>query len=324
MNGFNNFRGHFRSEWSQSGAKSIFRGEGQSANPRLLVGCVIYCRLCGPSALKVISTRGIHAMSSDRHTKQFNEATLQREWMLANLNPKPDHQRAFLPKIAVLLCGGTIWMNSGYEIREDDAEQLLLPLRSKGLDEYLDVQVFPVFPRPFDSANARWVHWVTVAEAIRTLYGHFDGFVIVFGTDGMAHLMAALHFILPNVGKPIVGVGSQVPMTKLGEDGSRNLYFALCAASANLRGAHLAFDNRLMHGLHVWKTQGERFDAFCCPSEFVLGEFTAAGLKLRSRLPMRNKSMTPKTLRYNGNFREGVGYRSKPCHTRRVTPPRRC
>lgn len=134
----------------------------------------------------------------------------------------------------------------------------------------------------------------------------------------MAHLMAALHFILPNVGKPIIGVGSQVPMSSPGEDTTRNLYFALVAATANLSGAHLAFNNRIMHGLHIWKIRGNDFEAFDGPARFTLGELNGSGIELFDRVPARNNSIRSTNLDLNDAFREGV----KVVHVSPGTPPK--
>lgn len=247
-------------------------------------------------------------MGTNNHVKQSHQVIPYSEQakLLERLKRKMGQSKTHLPKVAVLLCGGTIWMDSNYEIRVDDAQRILKPLRLKGLDEVVDAQVVPVFPTPFDSTNARWTHWATIGHAIRGLYDDFDGFVVCFGTDTMAHLMAALHFILPNAGKPIIGVGSQVPMAQLGEDATRNLYFAIMAASSNLRGAHLAFDDKVMHGLHLWKTKGKSFDAFDCPQRFILGEFTGKGVELYDRVPARNPSINTATLSFDPDFREGV------------------
>lgn len=247
-------------------------------------------------------------MTSDVHAKQAHKviAYSERGHLLERLKGGRGGGKTHLPKIAVLLCGGTIWMDSDYGLRRDEGEHILKPLRRQGLDKVVSAQVFTAFPTPFDSANARWPHWVTVGHLVRRLYDEFDGFVVCFGTDTMAHLMAALHFILPNAGKPIIGVGSQVPMKRLGEDATRNLYFALMAACSNLRGAHLAFDHRVMHGLHLWKTKGKGFDAFDCPPRFVLGEFNGKGVELYDRVPARHPAINASMLSFNKDFREGV------------------
>lgn len=45
-------------------------------------------------------------------------------------------------------------------------------------------------------------------------YLHFDGFVVLMGTDTMAYTASALSFMLENLGKPVVFTGSQVPIGK--------------------------------------------------------------------------------------------------------------
>ncbi len=41
-------------------------------------------------------------------------------------------------------------------------------------------------------------------------YDHFDGFVILHGTDTMAYTASALSFMLEDLGKPVILTGSQV------------------------------------------------------------------------------------------------------------------
>ena len=44
----------------------------------------------------------------------------------------------------------------------------------------------------------------------QTNYDHFDGFVILHGTDTMSYTASALSFMLENLGKPVILTGSQV------------------------------------------------------------------------------------------------------------------
>ena len=41
-------------------------------------------------------------------------------------------------------------------------------------------------------------------------YDHYDGFVVLHGTDTMAYTASALSFMCENLGKPIILTGSQV------------------------------------------------------------------------------------------------------------------
>jgi L-asparaginase len=54
--------------------------------------------------------------------------------------------------------------------------------------------------------------WALLARDIQTNYYHFDGFVILMGTDTMAYAATALSFMLENLGKPVIFTGSQIPL----------------------------------------------------------------------------------------------------------------
>ncbi len=45
------------------------------------------------------------------------------------------------------------------------------------------------------------------SHCLQANYLHFDGFVILTGTDTMAYLATALSFMLENLGKPVVCTG---------------------------------------------------------------------------------------------------------------------
>src|SRR3989338_3005963 len=197
--------------------------------------------------------------------------------------------------------GGTIGMHQDAEgnlVPTDDARELLRPLLMKGLSKQVDVIWFPVYPKAIDSTNGRWVHWVTIGNAIKLLYDMVDGFVVCGGTDTMAYMMAAMNFMFPNTGKPIVGCGAQRSMEHPAGDAERNLYFALLAATSNLSGAHLAFADVLRHGLHLFKVKDRGFEAFDCPVRFILGNYDGE-LHLYESAPPRNPLVTGAPLEYH-------------------------
>ena len=220
--------------------------------------------------------------------------------------------------VVVLYYGGTIGMHqdeSGNLVPTDSAEQLLEPLIVKGLNRKVNVVWFRVYPKTIDSTNGRFPHWVTIGNAIRTLYDLADGFVIVGGTDTMAHVAASMNFMFPNIGKPIILTGSQLPMFMLGDDATRNLYFALATACSDISGAHLAFADKLMHGLHVFKVQDRRFEAFGCETRYQIGHFDGE-VQLYSSAPRRSAFITQQRLDFHPEFREGI----KVVHLSPATP----
>ena len=217
-----------------------------------------------------------------------------------------------LPLVFVLYYGGTIGMTEtqGYFEKRvygpaNDAEKLLEPLTMKGLEKKVQVVWIPVYKKAIDSTNGRWVHWVSIGNVIKLLYDMATGFVICGGTDTMAFLTAAQYFMFPNIGKPIVATGSQVPMIELGDDATNNLYFAIMAAASDLSGTFLVFGDELMDGAHVHKIQDKRRKAFTCPQEFFVGHFDSE-LRIYSHAARRVPYINSARLTYRPHFREGV------------------
>ncbi len=46
-----------------------------------------------------------------------------------------------------------------------------------------------------DSTNIKG-HWIEIAEAIKTNYNEYDGFVVAHGTDTMAYTAAGLSYLV--------------------------------------------------------------------------------------------------------------------------------
>lgn len=217
-------------------------------------------------------------------------------------------RRTSLPRIAVLYYGGTAFMHRNAQGKfepTDDPSEMLKSLNEKGLKDIIDMVWFRVTNSAIDSTNARWVHWASIGNAIKLLYDMADGFVVIGGTDTMAHMLSAMNFMFPNIGKPIIGCGAQVSIEELGDDATRNIYFALLAAASNLSGAHLAFDEDLLHGLHVFKVKDRGFRAFTAPTRWVIGNYDGS-LNVFDRAPRRNPIVTASRLDYFPHFREGV------------------
>ncbi|MDD2786163.1 MAG: asparaginase domain-containing protein [Patescibacteria group bacterium] len=220
--------------------------------------------------------------------------------------------RRNLPVVFILYYGGTIGMTKLKAAFDkmvygptDDAEKLLEPLTVKGLKDKIQVVWVPVYKKAIDSTNGRWVHWVSIGNAIKLLYDLATGFVVCGGTDTMAHLAAAMRFMFPNIGKPIVATGAQIPMIELGDDATNNLYFAITAAASDISGSFLMFGDELMDGGHVHKVKDKRRKAFACPDQFLFGHYDDE-LRIYSHAPRRNPIITSARLQFQPHFREGV------------------
>ena len=215
-------------------------------------------------------------------------------------------------KILALYYGGTLGMEyvqlEGAKVlaASNDVDRLLKPLKERGLEDKIEVVWFPVLNKAIDSTNGRWPHWVSIANGIELLYDHFDGFVVAGGTDTMSYLMAAMHFIFPNIGKPIIGAAAQQAIGDWGEDAVRNLTFALQAATEDLSGAHLAFYDNLRHGLHLFKIRDKGYNAFDSPDKYRIGKFEQGNVELFGDYPRRFQVINKSNLKVNRNFLDGI------------------
>ncbi len=118
-----------------------------------------------------------------------------------------------------------------------------------------------------DSANLDLSHWVRFAEDIGAHHDHFDGFVLLHGTDTMAFTASALSFMLEGLRKPVVLTGSQIPLVRLRNDGLENFLGALgLAALYPIPEVTLYFHHKLFRGNRASKLDASSLDAFATPN----------------------------------------------------------
>ena len=101
--------------------------------------------------------------------------------------------------------------------------------------------------------------WSTLAIDIKSNYLHFDGFVVISGTDTMAYCATALSFMLENLGKPVVFTGSQIPLNEPYNDARRNLIMAMIFASRDtINEVTIFFHDRLLRANRSTKVNTHR------------------------------------------------------------------
>jgi len=127
---------------------------------------------------------------------------------------------------------------------------------------------FFCFDPILDSSNMQPSDWVKMAEVIESNYEDYDGFVILHGSDTMAHTASALSFILENLNKPVILTGSQLPLGVLRTDGRDNFITAIEIAASKIDDTPVVpevciyFENKLMRGNRTLKYNAENFNAF--------------------------------------------------------------
>ncbi len=136
-------------------------------------------------------------------------------------------------RILLIYTGGTIGMVS------DPGTGALKPLNFREIESEipalrrLGVEIgYHESFTPIDSSDVTPDVWARLAEVIRDNYAHFDGFVVLHGTDTMAYTASALSFMLEGLAKPVVFTGSQIPIGVLRTDGRENLVTAVEIAAA--------------------------------------------------------------------------------------------
>lgn len=179
-----------------------------------------------------------------------------------------------MKKTLILYTGGTLGMRrsaSGY-VPDSDLETLLARLLAS-IAGQLPEYDFLALERLLDSANMQPADWYRIAACIRDRYDHYDGFVVLHGTDTMAYTASALSFALQGLDKPVIVTGSQIPLREMRSDAHNNLIAALLlSADEVLTEVCLYFNGKLLRGNRATKVSSGSLDAFASPNYPLLGE----------------------------------------------------
>ena len=190
------------------------------------------------------------------------------------------------PRVLLIYTGGTIGMIRNSEtgaLENFDFDHLLDQVPELRRFDY-DISTY-TFQPPIDSSDMGLEHWARLVGIIEKNYTHFDGFVILHGTDTMAFTASALSFMLENLGKPVILTGSQLPIGMLRTDGKENLISAIEIAAARGEDGEpmvpevcIYFKEKLMRGNRTTKINSEQFNAF---RSFNYPVLATAGIQIR-------------------------------------------
>ncbi|MFW6038006.1 MAG: Glu-tRNA(Gln) amidotransferase subunit GatD [Candidatus Saliniplasma sp.] len=174
------------------------------------------------------------------------------------------------PFVSILGTGGTIASyvdyNTGAVHPAQSAEEMLYSNPEIGERCYPNVKI--LFSKLSEDIEPD--DWVFIADKVLE---EFDsgagGVVIAHGTDTMGYTSAALSFLLKDIPKPVVLVGSQRSSDRPSSDAHLNLLAAIEVAKSNLSGVYvvmhegLSEDRCAIHkGTKVRKMHTSRRDAF--------------------------------------------------------------
>jgi L-asparaginase len=184
------------------------------------------------------------------------------------------------PKAEILLIytGGTMGMmhdRSGALVALNFNQILQRVPALKGLGLKLTIISFP---KPLDSSNVEIRHWQDLGYIIYENYQHYDGFVVLHGTDTMAYTASALSYMLDGLNKPVIFTGAQLPISAIRSDARANLVSALEIAAAKRDGHPVVpevciyFDYQLMRGNRSFKKRSSQFAAFGCENYPIMAK----------------------------------------------------
>jgi L-asparaginase len=168
------------------------------------------------------------------------------------------------PKILILFCGGTMVMVRGHDgsLQPPSSENVLSSVLSfePRLKEIADIAIHYIIN--IDSSDMTPRVWDEIASVINKEHDHYDGFVLIHGTDTMAYTASAVSFALQNIGKPVVFTGAQIPGHFLESDARHNLINALRVAAYPTKGVMVLFGDRIIQGVRSSKVSHTKLDAF--------------------------------------------------------------
>jgi L-asparaginase len=211
-------------------------------------------------------------------------------------------------RILIIYTGGTIGM------MQDHRTHAWKPLDFKSIMvlipelKYLDCKIdFYSSRKPIDSSNVQPSFWIELAGIIQKKYDHYDGFVILHGTDTMSYTASALSFMFDHLSKPVILTGSQLPLGVIRTDAKRNLITTVEIASSKtiVPEVCIYFNNQLFRGNRAEKFKSNKFDAFQSPNYPLLAE-AGTEIKYNEKGVRKNRKNQKLTVHFSLNKDVGL------------------
>ena len=165
------------------------------------------------------------------------------------------------------------------------------------------------FPEPIDSSNVSIADWQSLGYIIFENYNHYDGFVVLHGTDTMSYTASAISYMLQGLNKPVIFTGAQLPISAIRSDARPNLVTALEIASAKIDDQPVVpevciyFDYQLMRGNRSFKKRSSQFSAFGCENYPIMAK---AGISILYNQDVIKKYKPDENLEFHQGFCEDV------------------
>ncbi|KAM8921190.1 60 kDa lysophospholipase isoform 2-T2 [Pelodytes ibericus] len=236
-----------------------------ATTPRATVGQIIRKRRLSKSQSLTGSLESLNGIASEARVLVINTGgTIGMMYQNEVLAPQANAFAKALKKLPILHDEVYAQQTKLYEFLDFPENTLVLPFSKENKRiVYTILEYSPLL----DSCNMTTDDWGKIAKDIQKHYEHFDGFVILHGTDTMAYTASALSFMCEHLGKPIVLTGSQVPIYEMRNDGRDNLLGALLIAGQFvIPEVCLYFHHKLYRGNRVTKVDAGSFNAFTSPN----------------------------------------------------------
>nr|WP_299173199.1 asparaginase [uncultured Allomuricauda sp.] len=185
-----------------------------------------------------------------------------------------------MSRIYIAYTGGTIGMKKNASGNWEPAPKALTKFINKNSqirNVCLENKIIPKineYPELIDSSKVSPENWQQIITDIGNNYDHYDGFVIIHGTDTMAYTSSILSFFFENVNKPIVLTGAQRSVFSDDySDGIRNILnsFKVASGIGGIREVCLLFDSAIIRGCRATKVSAIQDHAFTSPGSKLLG-----------------------------------------------------
>ncbi|MBC52989.1 MAG: L-asparaginase 1 [Gammaproteobacteria bacterium] len=181
-------------------------------------------------------------------------------------------------RLLIIYTGGTIGMQQTPEglapARDLAADIREMPELGQTFQTHPPVLDTLSYDPLLDSSDMTPGRWVQIAQDILQRYRHYDGFVVLHGTDTLAYTASALSFFLERTDKPVVLTGAQLPFAWPRSDARNNLISALEVAANmpdTMTQVCVVFGPRILRGNRATKVSAKAYDAFDSPRYPHLG-----------------------------------------------------
>lgn len=177
------------------------------------------------------------------------------------------------------------WLATGGTIASRPSENGLVPgFTAKemlemvpNLNDYGHIDCYDIMQ--LDSTNLQPEDWQYIAGYIEKLYEQYDGFVITHGTDTLNWTCCALHYMLENLAKPIVVIGSQLTIEEENTDAKFNLNAAFAMASSEKIGVFAVCGGQIIEGLWAKKLYSEDMRSIQSINKMPVATFEGNNIK---------------------------------------------